>query len=75
MLLLGYGGGPGSKAWLIVGQSIDFYQGALQAPVSGQTWGWGSWGWLPGGSALSQALKEKPVVGGFSPWRARTSLA
>lgn len=42
VLLLGYGGALCSKAQLLASHSIDFYQRALQARVSGQAWGQGS---------------------------------
>ena len=63
VLLPGYGGALGSEAQLLAGQGIDFYQRAPQALVSGQAWGPESPGGLPGGSALSRALKEKPLGG------------
>lgn len=64
MLLLGYGEALGRKAQLLAGHDIDFYQRALQTSVSGQAWSRGSWGWLPGDSAPSRALKEKHLRGG-----------
>lgn len=53
VLLLGYGGALGSEAQLLAGHGIDFYQRALQAPMSGQAWGPENWGWLPGGLTQS----------------------
>lgn len=62
-MLLGYGGALESKAQLFTGCGIDFLPKGSAGSVSGQAWGWDSWGLLPGDSALSRALEEKPLGG------------
>lgn len=42
-VVAGIRGALGSEPQLLAGHDIDFYQKALQAPVSGQAWGPESW--------------------------------
>lgn len=75
VLLLGYGGALGREAQLLAGQGIDFYQRALQTPVSGQAWGPKSWGRLPGGFNSEPSFEREALWGAGSPRRAGTVLA
>lgn len=71
MSLLGYGGGPGRKAGLLASQGIDFYQGALQAPVFGQAWGWraeaGGLRLAARGFSSEPDFEREACCGGHSP--------